>query len=116
MVECARLEPGAFDAADIVGSLPDDPAERPRPRPRPGPRSSTPASIDGLVNTVRTARETNRNNTLHWAACRVAEDFSATHELEAACRALMDAALDAGLDERETVATIQSGLRNGGRT
>ena len=67
-----------------------------RPRGAPAPTTATGSALEharehstGSSATARTARETNRtNNTLHWAACRVAEDFSATHELEAARRAL----------------------------
>lgn len=41
--------------------------------PRKSFRSSASPSITELVRRVLTARETTRNNTLHWAGCRMAE-------------------------------------------
>ena len=45
-VECLRLELSVFGVTDVVGSLPDDPAELPRRRHR-GALPSAPTRIDG---------------------------------------------------------------------
>lgn len=68
--------------------------------------------LDGLVRTVRDAREGTRNKALFWAACRMQE-----HELAGTAphwRALEEAALDAGLPAAEIWATIRSAQSLGG--
>jgi len=81
------------------------------------PSKGTPYNrVHGLVKTVLSAREGERNSTLHWAACRVA-DMAADGTLgpgtgvdvSAAVRALADAALEIGLTPAEVRATIASG-------
>lgn len=72
--------------------------------PRPPRRLSGPAPVvgAGLVQAVAAAVEGNRNQALHWAACRAADDGL---DLDAELTA---AALSAGLDEREIRATLAS--------
>jgi hypothetical protein len=117
VVTCVRLEPDAFTVRDIVGSLPDDPSEVPQPRREFSPSSDGPTSVDGLVRSVAEAPEGARNNVLNWAAYKAAKDAAQGRVdlLDAAAR-LRDAALIAGLDEREAETTLWSGLRAGERS
>lgn len=57
---------------------------------------------DGLIRAVESAPEGSRNNTLHWAACRNAEEQLGLDD------ELILAAVQAGLFEREARATINS--------
>lgn len=75
------------------------------------------ARLDGLIGTVLDAKPGERNNTLHWAACRGAEMIAAgqvTADEVHAC--LGEAACRAGLDDREAHRTIASALRQSLRT
>jgi hypothetical protein len=71
-------------------------------------------SVRGLVAFVLDSRPGDRNNRLFWAACRAAED--AQDGREDARDALLDAAVRAGLDEREASATIRSAYNRTGAT
>lgn len=91
---------------------------KPEPPPRPAwfgfERAGTIAvALEGLVRTVLEAPQGQRNSTLNWAAYRAGEYASAGHldETEAA-EALYAAGLASGLTDRETRATIASGLRS----
>ena len=66
----------------------------------------------GLLNCVAGAAEGERNALLYWAACRFGERIGSGHigEREALAR-LIEAAVAAGLTEREAISTIRSGLR-----
>ncbi|MDP3659222.1 MAG: bifunctional DNA primase/polymerase [Phenylobacterium sp.] len=76
------------------------------PRPR----------LAGLIRAVATARPGHRNATLHWAACRAGELVSAGLLPSAiAVAALVEAGLMAGLGERETAATVRSGISTAAR-
>ncbi|WP_054564678.1 bifunctional DNA primase/polymerase [Frankia sp. R43] len=68
----------------------------------------------GLVDVVLRAREGDRNNALHWAACRAGEHIAAGRlgDLVAA-DALLTAGRQVGLLDREVAATITSGMRRG---
>ncbi|MFJ3617691.1 bifunctional DNA primase/polymerase [Streptomyces iakyrus] len=68
----------------------------------------------GLVAFVLDSPRGTRNNRLFWAACRAAED--ARNGRQDAQDALLQAALDAGLDEREARATIRSAYNRMGAT
>ncbi|MFF5959515.1 bifunctional DNA primase/polymerase [Streptomyces luteogriseus] len=68
-------------------------------------------SARGLVAFVLDSRPGQRNNRLFWAACRAAEDGR-----EDAREALLSAAVQAGLDEREAAATIRSAYNRTGAT
>lgn len=109
-VECVRCELETFTAAEVVGHLPDPPDLRSVRRPA-GPPASVPsdAALAGLVRTVREAQPGQRNNLLFWASCRLQD-----HGLDdaAACEALRQAALDAGLPEHEVTRTIASALES----
>lgn len=71
------------------------------PRPR----------LAGLVRAVASAPPGQRNATLHWAACRAGELVGAgVLPLHVAFAALVEAGFIIGLTERETVATIRSGM------
>lgn len=66
-------------------------------------------SVRGLVAFVLDSRPGTRNNRLFWAACRAAEDGT-----EGAQDALLQAAVQAGLPEREALATIRSAYNRTG--
>lgn len=126
------IGPGALHASGVVYEL-DDPERRPVAAPgwllqalltRPSysarrtkwqnaaPRvGGQPRSVRGLVAFVLDSREGDRNNRLFWAACRAAEDGD-----QDARDALLAAALQAGLDEREATATIRSAYSRTGAT
>lgn len=71
------------------------------------------ARLDGLIATVLDAVEGERNNTLHWAACRAAEMVSAGKLTEdQAYDTLAHAAGCAGLNASEAYRTITSALRS----
>jgi hypothetical protein len=111
-VVCTRRVVQTFDARDVVGHLPDSPHYAPR-SPQAPPDQTTPPErvLDGLARTVREAKEGNRNATLFWAVCRIAERVDAG-ELEErdALPVIHGAGLDAGLSDTEVRATIRSGL------
>lgn len=126
------IGPGALHASGVVYEL-DDP-ERPPvlappwlldalvTKPQFAARrthwqdASRPASgsVRGLVAFVLDSRPGGRNNRLFWAACRAAED--AQDGREDARDALLSAAVQAGLSEREALATIRSAYNRTGAT
>jgi hypothetical protein len=111
VARCLRAVPERLALADVVRGLPDEPppARRTPPRSRDHPASGR--SIGGLVRAVADAREGNRNNALHWAACRAREHVDRDEvDPEAAWHALEEAALSAGLGPSEVEATLRSGL------
>jgi hypothetical protein len=79
------------------------------PPPRPHRSTSPPAGNHGqsLVQFVLAAHEGQRNTRLFWAACRAYEDGIGPTLVDA----LVDAALNTGLTEREARATIASAAR-----
>jgi hypothetical protein len=70
------------------------------------------ARLVGILRTVQSAATGQRNATLHWAACRVAEMVRAGEvvDVSAAAEALAAAAECAGLPSTESRATIRSGF------
>jgi hypothetical protein len=89
-----------------------------RPKPQsPKATSSTIAScgdgwLRGLVRTVASAGIGQRNSVLFWAACRGAEKVRDGKAVEAfVVDVLVEAAMHAGLPEREAKRTIKSGIR-----
>lgn len=72
------------------------------------------SSVRGLVAFVLDSPQGARNNRLFWAACRAAED--AQDGGQDAQDALLSAAVQAGLDEREASATIRSAYSRTGAT
>jgi hypothetical protein len=64
--------------------------------------------VAGLARAVESAPEGQRNTTLYWASCRVAEMDPA--DRDAALDVLMHAAGCAGLSAREVSRTIESAL------
>jgi hypothetical protein len=84
------------------------------PRRRGTARKYAVAILDREVNLVRTAAAGKRNSTLNLVAFRLGQ-FVATQALDRATVevALTDAALAAGLGEREVARTIRSGLEAG---
>lgn len=75
----------------------------PETHPHPGPvTASGPGRVAGLVRTVERAKPGERNNTLFWAACTMAENSPGDMDQ------LQAAAARAGLDEREVNRTIWS--------
>ena len=93
---------------DALVTKPQFAARRTHWRDASRPASS---SVRGLVAFVLDSRTGQRNNRLFWAACRAAEDGT-----EDAQDALLSAALQAGLDEREALATIRSAYNRTGAT
>ncbi len=88
---------------------------------RTAPRSYRPAvaasgRFGGLVHTVETAPEGQRNNILYWASCRVREMVTAGEVgADGATAFLVSAAVAAGLPERDARKTIASGMRGDAR-
>ncbi len=99
----------------------DWPALRAELDPRPEPAHRTTATgadpgrrLAGLCRTVAGAIEGNRNATLFWAAAQLGSDRQLT---PIARRALLDAAITAGLPEAESQKTMASAARaTGGGT
>lgn len=103
----AELPPAPRWLAELV--------QRPEPRPFvniPAGRPADPSRVlAGLTGVVRSAPTGNRNRSLFWAACRVAEHTDAGDLDEGhAIAELRAAGLDVGLAEHEVNATIHSGL------
>jgi hypothetical protein len=114
-VTCVRLELDAFEPADIVSGLPDDPAYlRASRAPSSIPLcSDARGALAALARTVREAPVGKRNHLLYWAACRARERLKLGELDDNEARELLrDAALDAGLDEFEADATLRSALAN----
>lgn len=95
------------------------PADEPRPTPRTFLRpvvhdqgaGHVERRLAGLVQVVMDAVQGDRNNRLHWAACRGAEMVAAGTPLAVVAEALLLAADAVGLSHQEATATIRSGLR-----
>jgi hypothetical protein len=68
----------------------------------------------GLIASVATAANGTRNSTLHWAACRLADDRLRGEPIADALDELHQAAVAAGLTATEATATIRSALRQAG--
>jgi Bifunctional DNA primase/polymerase, N-terminal len=84
-----------------------------RPRPSPHAHGSPHARLRGAVSVVLAAQPGERNNRLHWAACRAAEMITSGHlDPAAAIAALTTAAQTTGLRPGEIQATIASALKN----
>lgn len=80
--------------------------------PVPGRGDRVASRLVGLVAAVLGAKEGERNNTLHWAACRAAEMVAAGQLTEDQVHdSLGQAAARAGLDHGEAWRTIASALR-----
>ena len=81
-----------------------------QPAARPGDQVAT--RLDGLISAVLGAQPGERNNVLHWAACRAAE-MIALGQLgeDQVFDSLGKAAAYAGLDDGEARRTIASALR-----
>ncbi|MFF9117283.1 bifunctional DNA primase/polymerase [Streptomyces massasporeus] len=97
---------------DALVTRPHFEARRARWRDAPPPASGQASrSVRGLVAFVLDSRPGQRNNRLFWAACRAAEDGR-----QDARGALLEAAVQAGLDAREAAATIRSAYTRTGAT
>jgi hypothetical protein len=112
VVTCVRCELELFAMAEVVGGLADAP-EYISSSPRREITASDPdATLAGLARTVATAPRGNRNNCLHWAACRALEHVEdGDLDADAAREALTEAAREAGLEEAAIAATVRSGMR-----
>ncbi|MBA9002033.1 bifunctional DNA primase/polymerase [Thermomonospora cellulosilytica] len=99
-------DPRPATVTPIRQQAPRDTSTRPRSR------------FVGLVDTVLNAPKGQRNNALHWAACRAAEMVRDGHvDQHAAYTALTEAGVSIGLGEREVQATIRSAFGSAmGRT
>jgi hypothetical protein len=92
-----------------------------RPEPRVSPPGQSPAPavfgrFGGLVYSVETAPEGQRNNILYWASCRAAEMVSAGElGADGATAFLVSAAVAAGLPERDARKTVASAMRGDAR-
>lgn len=91
------------------------PAGTTAPRPRARDRQNHGRALEGLIRTVLTARQGNRNAALYWAARRACEHAQkGTVDLRAIAGALVDAATHTGLTEAEARTTITSAYRRAG--
>jgi uncharacterized protein YidB (DUF937 family) len=80
--------------------------------PRPVREGSAFGRLRGALAVVLSAKEGQRNNCLHWAACRAAEMIAAGDVSESAAEdALTRAAQEAGLEPGEIRTTIASAFR-----
>jgi hypothetical protein len=104
-VRCLRLELDVFRAAEVVGHLPDEPS-----RNRPRTIRASAGGFEKVAAVVRRAPVGNRNNALNWAAWSA---LAHGGDEDRARAELYDAAIAAGLGEREALRTIESGLRAG---
>jgi hypothetical protein len=125
------LGPGSVLAGRVYEITDDRPAvplpawiadqlDPPRRPVMPGvPAASPPgdhvaARLDGLIAAVLDAVQGERNNVLHWAACRAAEMVTAGQLTEDQVQdSLGRAAARAGLDDGEARRTIASAFRHG---
>jgi hypothetical protein len=110
LVECVHLELDCNAIADIVRGLPDDPRYTAGPsRPNRVRKHDLEPSrvVSALVRFVSESPVGQRNERLNWAAYRAAEQAIEPIRAESA---LLTAALEAGLNEREAQRTIASGL------
>lgn len=92
-----------------IAPFPDVLLERAR-APRPLARGLVPGArrpnLNGLLHTIRTAGEGNRNRALYWAACRLAESAW----IEGDPDQLVVAAIESGLSADESFRTVENGL------
>jgi hypothetical protein len=90
----------------------------PKPPPAPYPKSAgqiTDRALEGIVRTVATATEGQRNAITYWAAHRLRECVAQGKMTEGlAHEFLIEAAARAGLPHREASLTINSAMRSGG--
>src|ERR1700722_4086001 len=90
----------------------------PKPPPAPYPKSAgqiTDRALEGIVRTVATAPEGQRNAITYWAAHRLRECVAQGKMTEGlAHEFLIEAAARAGLPHREASLTINSAMRSGG--
>jgi hypothetical protein len=88
-----------------------DAARPPFDSARCGPSSD----VESLANWVARSTERERNNRLHWAACRAGE-LARQHKVSesSAGRWLVQAAMKAGLTELEAARTVDSGFKKSG--
>ncbi|MFE7778339.1 bifunctional DNA primase/polymerase [Streptomyces sp. NPDC057445] len=110
-----RLAPGTADLAPatcpsallhLIAPPPALPLRRSRPH-HAAPSTERAPRGEGLVQFVRAAHEGQRNTRLFWAACRAYENGIG----DALADLLAEAAVGAGLTEREARATIASAAR-----
>jgi hypothetical protein len=85
------------------------------PRERFERDDAGPADIESLAGWISRSNEGERNNRLHWAACRVGE-MAKCHRVSpsAAGRRLVMAAVAAGLTGSKAAATVDSGFQKSG--
>lgn len=102
-----KSKPGSLPAWLLALCMPPPPPPRP-----PNMLTASPSSrLRGLQDVVAGAAEGNRNDCLNWAAWKAREIENLDQAV--VIEALLDAALAAGLGEREARRTIASGLRAG---
>jgi hypothetical protein len=105
------IEENQLPIADAPPWLVELCREKPRPKvEKPVFAQPGHASYSGLVESVRTAQEGNRNNCLLWAARSMCEDGATEEEC---IDLLVPAAMECGLDggERQAISTIRSAYR-----
>ncbi len=100
---------------DLLDPPRREPTARDRPAIPPGGRRGdhVASRLDGLIAAVLDAQPGERNNVLHWAACRAAEMVAAGQLTDGQVYdSLGRAAACAGLDDSEAERTIASALRH----
>jgi hypothetical protein len=95
---------------------PPPPPRQPARRPAFGPDDDRRllARFDGLLDFIGEATPGQRNNRLHWAACRLAE-LLAEGAPPAWAELLVDAGVAAGLPRAEAAKTVRSGVEGSAR-
>jgi hypothetical protein len=108
-VVCVGLKPDTFTLPEVVRGLQDTTEYLPNEQKSAPGGGAGSGTLTGLARTVREAREGNRNAALYWSARRAREQIEAGELDEHGARTeLHEAALVAGLDEREIEATLRS--------
>lgn len=117
-----QVSPDDLALANLPGWIVERLTEKPKPTPppppggnghRPPPEKYIAAAINGEAEAVRTAPQGQRNHILNCSSLKLASLGIEDHVIEAA---LIPAAIEAGLSEREIQGTIRSGIEAGRKT
>jgi hypothetical protein len=106
-----RLEAGSPIAMWPDWLRPPEPARPAHVRAMAGTRVANRLDVERLIGRVARSVKGERNAILFWANCRLAEKrFPRPEDRDAAIDAMLAAAIDIGLEERQSIRTIESAL------